>query len=442
MSKSKGNTVDPFDLFDKYGADATRWYLLYSSPVWAPTKFDEEGLKEVVGKFFGTLRNVYNFFVLYANLDNIDPRDYNLPHDSRPELDRWILSRYNRLIQGVIEEMDRYDHMKTVRKIQHFVVEDLSNWYIRRARRRFWADGLTDDKKSVYAATWEILTGIAKLTAPLTPFISDEIFMNLTGGDSVHLALYPEVDASCLDDELEERMELVRGLVTLGRGAREKERIKVRQPLNDVLVDGKLKEKIGDMTALIMEELNVRNIVFEDNLEDYMDFALKPNFKIAGPVLGGKIKDFAAVLRESDAAVLNAKLSAEGYVMLDIGGDLLRIEKDFVEVKISAREGFTVAMENDLFVILDVAVTDELLSEGLAREFVSKIQQLRKQQDFEMMDQIDILFSGGEMVAGAVNEHREYIMKETLALSLTEGETDAEGWDLNGYETRIQVARR
>ena len=239
MSKHVGNTVNPFEMLDKYGADATRWYLLHTSPAWSPTKFDEDGLIEITSKFFGTLRNVYNFFVLYSNQDNIDIGKVFVDYRKRPELDRWILSKYNRLIDDVTEEMNRYDHMKTVRKIQNFVVEDLSNWYIRRARRRFWAEELTEDKKSVYATTYEILVGVAQLMAPFAPFISDEIYTDLTGAESVHLSFFPKSDADLIDEKVEERMDLVRDMVALGRGIREKERIKVRQPLNEILVDGK-----------------------------------------------------------------------------------------------------------------------------------------------------------------------------------------------------------
>lgn len=337
MSKSRGNTVSPFELFDKYGADATRWYLLSVSPAWTPTRFDEDGLIDVVSKFFGTLRNVYNFFVLYSNQDEIDPAGLNVPYGERPELDRWILSKYNKLIGDVTEYMDQYDHMKTVRAINDFVNEDLSNWYIRRARRRFYAEELTEDKKSVYATTYEVLVGVARLIAPIAPFISDEIYVNLTGEDTVHIADFPKADRSLIDENVEERMDLVRALVTLGRGTREKEKIKVRQPLSEVLVDGKYEKIIDDLTPLILEELNVKKVVFENDLEKYMNFALKPNFKTAGPVLGGKIKAFGAALAAADAAKLVAELEADGKTSLEIEGQATEITKDFVDVRINAK---------------------------------------------------------------------------------------------------------
>ena len=440
MSKSRGNTVDPFELFDKYGADATRWYLLHTSPAWSPTKFDEDGLIEIVSKFFGTLRNVYNFFVLYSNQDELDPASLEVPYDQRPELDRWIISKYNKLIKEVTEEMDRYDHMKSVRKIQNFVNEDLSNWYIRRARRRFWGEVLDDDKKSVYATTYEVLVGVSKLIAPFAPFISDEMYQNLTGEESVHLAFFPKADESLIDAKVEERMDLVRTLVALGRGIREKERIKVRQPLTEVMVDGKYEAIISDLTPLIMEELNVKTVVFESKLDDYMNYSLKPNFKVAGPMLGKNIKAFGGALAGADPAATVAAIEADGKITMDINGEAVEITKEMVDVRVDAKEGFAVAMENNVFAILDTTVTAELAAEGLARELISKVQQLRKQNDYEMMDNIKIFVEADEDVAAAIDTHRDYIMKETLAVAIENG-ADLKSSDLNGHKTGIGVER-
>lgn len=440
MSKSKGNTVDPFELFDKYGADATRWYLLYTSPAWSPTKFDEDGLIEIVSKFFGTLRNVYNFFVLYSNQDDIDVKNLQIPVEKRTELDRWIISKYNTLLLNVTEEMDKYDHMKAVRKIQDFVVEDLSNWYIRRARRRFYGD-MSEDKKSVYLTTWEILVGVSKLAAPFAPFITDEIYKNLTGEESVHLSEYPEVENSNIDERVQERMDLVRDLAALGRGAREKERIKVRQPVSEILVDGKYEELIWDLTDLIKEELNVKKVVFEKDLNKYMNFTLKPNFKILGPVLGAKIKSFGKAVGSLDPAKAVAQLETCGFIEVELDGETFKAEKEMLDIQIKAKEGFAVAMENNLFTILDTNLTDELIIEGLAREFISKIQQMRKQNNFEMMDRIVISFVGNDKVKTAVNEYREYIMKETLADEVKYVNEDLENYDLNGNETGLKVEK-
>ena len=440
MSKSRGNTVSPFDLFDKYGADATRWYLLGMSPAWTPKKFDEDGLKDVVSKFFGTLRNVYNFFVLYSNEDGIDAANVTVPYGERPELDRWILSKYNRLIVEVRSDMDAYDHMKTVKAITDFVVEDLSNWYIRRARRRFYASGMSEDKKSVYATTYEVLVGVSKMIAPFAPFISDEIYTKLTGEYTVHTAYFPEANTGLIDDKEEERMDLVRTISTLGRGIREKERLKVRQPLTEIVVDGKYEPLIGDLSDLIKDELNVKNVDFEKDLGKFMNFSLKPDFKASGPVLGKKIKDFGAALAKADPAEINAELEKNGSVVMNLGGEDTEIPKEFVDVRINAKEGFSVAMENNVFAILDTTLTPELINEGLARELISKVQQLRKQADYEMMDRIVITIDEDDAVKAAVAEHGDYIKKETLADSIEHGECDAR-FDLNGHDTGIKVKR-
>ena len=443
MSKSKGNSVDPFELFDKYGADATRWYLLYVSPAWSPTKFDEDGLIEVAGKFFGTLRNIYNFFVLYANQDGIDPREFtdSIKFADRPELDRWILSRYNGLIKDVRADLDAYDHMKAVRRLQNFVVEDFSNWYIRRARRRFWATELTDDKKSVYSATYEILVGIAKLAAPLAPFITDEIYINLTGGESVHLDYYPEANEAYMDSKLDEKMDLVRNLVGLGRGVREKEKIKVRQPLSSVLIDGKYENLIGDVADLIKEELNIKQVLFQKELDQFMNYQLKPNFKVAGPELGGKIKQFAKALAKVDAPALIKELNENGQATIDMDGEKQRVLKDFVDIQISAKEGFAVAMENDLFTILDTTITPELAQEGFAREFVSKVQQLRKQMNLEMMDNIKIRYYSDEEVEEALKTYSDYIKTETLANDFIQMNGNWDTFNLNGHDTGIVIEK-
>ncbi|MBQ1407310.1 MAG: isoleucine--tRNA ligase [Eubacterium sp.] len=442
MSKSKGNTVSPFELFDKYGADATRWYLLSVSPAWTPTRFDEDGLKETVSKFFGTLRNVYNFFVLYANLDDIDPSAMDVPAAERPELDRWILSKYNKLVKDVTYFMDNYDHMKTVRAIAEFVDGDLSNWYIRRARRRFYAEELTEDKKSVYRTTYEVLLGVVRLMAPFAPFLSDEMYKKLMNDDTltVHTAYYPEADETLIDEAVEERMDLVKNLVALGRGIREKENIKVRQPLPEIIVDGAYESKIADLSGLIEEELNVKTVVFENELEKYMNYVLKPNFKAAGPALGPKIKAFGAALAKADPAAFNQELNEKGFVTMELNGEPTEIGADLVDVRISAKEGFAVAMENNLFAILDTEITPELEREGIAREIVSKIQQMRKKNDYEMMDRIVIYMSCDDTVAAAVEDYREYITGETLADDVKAAD-GLDKVDINGHKTGLKVER-
>ena len=441
MSKHKGNTVSPFEMLDKYGADAARWYLLGVSPAWQPTRFDEDGLKDVASKFFGTLRNIYNFFVLYANIDDIDPREFDVPYGDRPELDRWILSKYNGLIKDVTEFMDGYDHMKTVKAITDFIDEDLSNWYIRRARRRFFTTDLTDSKKAAYATTYEVLVGVAKLMAPLAPFISDEIYTNLTGEESVHTAFFPKADETLIAKDVEERMDLVRTLVSLGRGIREKERIKVRQPLSEVLVDGKYEALISDLTPLIMEELNVKNVRFDSDLDKFMNFSLKPNFRQAGPYFGKQVKAFGNYIANADPKAFISEIESKGEVNIELDGNTFTVNKELLDIRIEAREGFSVAMENNIFAILDTSLDQALIDEGFARELISKVQQIRKAQDLDMMDNIDIFIDCDQEILNAVNIHKDYIMTETLALSINNEAGLEDTYDLNGHKTGIKVVK-
>lgn len=441
MSKSKGNTVDPFALFDKYGADVARWYLLYTSPAWSPTRFDEDGVMEIQSKYFGTLRNVYNFFVLYSNTDGIDLSGMEVPYERRSELDRWILSKYNRLVREVTEDMDSYEHMKAVKKITEFVSEDLSNWYIRRARRRFYAEEMTEDKKAVFLTTYELLKEVALLSAPFAPFLSDEIYTKLTGEESVHLALFPKAEESLIDAVLEEKMELVRTIVTLGRGEREKEKIKVRQPLREILLDSRYEPQIADMKPLIMEELNVKNVVFEKEMDTYMDYVLKPDFRKAGPVLGKKVNEFGKALAAADAKDVIAKLGTDGKLILNLGGEETEVPADLVDVRVTAKEGFAVGTERGVFVLLDTQLSPELVAEGLARELVSKVQQLRKQKDFEMMDHIELTVTCDEEAKEAFETHRDYIMKETLSDSFRYVDDLPEEFRLNGHQAGISVCR-
>ena len=442
MSKSRGNTVDPFDLFDKYGADALRWYLLYVSPPWTPTRFDIEGLKEVQSKFFGTLKNVYNFFTLYANTDQVDPRSYFMPFEQRAELDLWILSKLNSLKEKVELDMDQYDLTRAIRRIQDFINEDLSNWYIRRSRRRFWETDLTDDKKAVYSTTFEVLVDICKMVAPFAPFLSEELYKNLTGELSVHLSDYPTANPELIDKELEEVMDRVRDLVTLGRSARESARIKVRQPLQRIYIDGKYEESLTHLVPLMKDELNVKEVVFEKNLSQYMNFSLKPNFKVLGPVLGPKLRVFSKALNDLDPAEYAPRLEQGETIKIDLDGEDFEINRDNILITISAKEGYDVETENNLFVILDTSLSQELIEEGLARELISKVQQLRKANDFEMMDNIRISLKADEAMKQAVEAFRDYIMNETLALELEYLEDDSlEEFDINDHLTGIGVTR-
>ena len=441
MSKSRGNAVNPFEMFEKYGADALRWYLLYVSPAWTPTKFDEDGLKEVLSKFFNTTQNVYNFFTLYANTDDVDPKEFFVPVEERPELDRWILSKFQRVLKEVLESMAGYDMNKVVRRIQDFVNEDLSNWYIRRSRRRFWGGELNDDKKAVYNTTYEVLNGLARMIAPFAPYLAEEMYQKLTGEESVHLATYPEHQPELMDDHVEERMDLVRTLVTLGRASREEAKIKVRQPIGKVMVDGKHESLIGDLVPLIQEELNVKEVVFERDLNSFMNFTIKPNFRAVGPKLGKKMGMFGKALAALDGSVYAPKFEAGESVAVDLAGEEFVATADDVQVTIQAKEGFNVSMADNQFLILDTTLTEELVQEGYARELVSKVQNLRKSSGFEVTDQIKIYFEGDEEIQAAVEAFGDYIKGETLAVSIEAKPELEDKQNLNGHQTGLAVEK-
>lgn len=442
MSKSKGNTVDPFALFDQYGADVLRWYLLYVSPPWVPTRFDVEGLKEVQSKFFGTIKNVYNFFVLYANTDDINPREFYVEPKDRAELDCWILSKFNRLKQEVEQDLAVFEVTKVVRNIQDFVNEDLSNWYIRRSRRRFWETGLTDDKKSVYNTTYEILVELSQMIAPFAPYLSEEMYRNLTGNLSVHLSTYPVCDETVLDTALEEKMDLVKNLVTLGRASREKVKIKVRQPIQKVLVDASYEEIMGDLVPLMKEELNVKEVVFSSDLQQYISYRLKPNLPVLGRLLGAKMRFFQKELAQLDAKEVVESLHLGKEVTMNLDGEPFTLSEEHVLITIDSKEGFDVESHEGLFIILDTQLTDELIEEGFVREFISRIQQMRKANDYEMMDHIRIFYTATETLTKAIKNHAEFIKSETLADELVcEIKEGMKEETLNGEATSLFVER-
>jgi len=443
MSKSRGNSLDALELFDEYGADAVRWYMYYVSPAWTPTKFDVEGLREINSKFFKTLQNVYNFFSLYANTDEIDVDAFDVAYEKRSKLDKWILSKLNNTVRVATKELEVYDLTKAVRAIQKFVDEDLSNWYIRRSRRRFWQSELNDDKKAVYQTTYEILLTVAKLSAPFAPYISEEIYDKLTGKKSVHLENFPEVNLEFINNDLEEEMDYVRNLVTLGRASREAVKIKVRQPITKVVVDGNKKDLIEDLIPLIKEELNVKKVEFVSDLGQYMNYEIKPNFKVVGPVLGKKVGLFNKTLSSLDASKYAPELKAGKTITVDLGGEAFDVTEELVDIRMDAKEGFTVRIENNIFIILDTNLTEELVDEGYAREFISRIQQIRKDKDFDMMDNIEIYYNTEERFDKAVKLYKDYIMKETLGLSLIES-TDKETieYELNGVKVNIYIEKK
>ena len=440
MHKSKGNAVEPFSILEKYGADATRWYMLYASPVWTPLKFDEEGIKEVQSKFFNTLKNTYTFFQLYANTDHIDPREFKVKYKDLDEIDKWLLSKYHKLVHYVTNAMDEYDLNKAVRLINYFVNEDLSNWYIRRNRRRFWESEMTTSKKAVYQTTYEVLVGICLLIAPIVPFVADEIYVNLTGEESVHLADYPKYDKKMIQEAIEKKMDLVRELISLGRNAREEAKIKVRQPLSEVILDGKNEELIKDLVQLIKEELNVKTVTFASDLSIYMNFEVKPNFKICGKMFGPHIKEFQqklTTLSDEDIATLNEN----GSIKMEIDHEEVEVVSEMVEIRISSKEGFNASHEGNQFIVLNTTLTEELLHEGVVRELISKVQNLRKAKDFDISDRIHLYYQASDNFEKAIRDFKALIQEETLAISMESKENSGEVYSLNGIDVQLDIEK-
>ncbi len=440
MSKSRGNIVEPFSTIKEYGADTVRFYLPYVSPVWTPLKFDMEGLKEVYSKFFNPLRNTYNFFAMYANVDKIDIEKCQVEYDKREEIDKWLLSKYYRLVKNVIASFDEYDLNKVVRFLASFVSDDLSNWYIRRNRNRFWGSSLDESKKSVYITTYEVLVGLSKLIAPITPFLSEEMYRNLTGKESVHLEDYPVCDEPLIVEKIEGRMDLVRDLISLGRYVREEAKIKVRQPLSKAIVDGKNEELIHDLTGLMKEELNVKEVIFTNELNHYMNFMVKPNFKVVGKILGSKVGEFGNVLGSLSEEEVQL-LQQNKAITISLSGEEMEVTPDMVDIRIDSKDGFNVGMLNNHFIILNTELSEELIEEGIARELVSKIQQLRKSNDFDITDRILINYCADEEIEKAICNNLEYIKDETLALSLERKDNLKEVFGINGHEVYLEVVK-
>ena len=434
MSKSTGNIIDPIKIMEEYGADTVRWYMLYASPVWTPLKFDVEGLKEVHSKFFNPLRNSYNFFAIYANADKItDINTCKVAYKDREDIDKWLLSKYNKLVKEVTESYDEYDLNKVVKLITDFTSIDLSNWYIRRNRDRFWDSEMTTSKKSVYMTTYEVLLGLSKLIAPIASYTAEEIYTNLTGNTSVHLSDFPVCNEELIDLKLEEKMDLVRDLISIGRNVREESKIKVRQPISEILLDKKKEKVIGELTSLIKEELNVKEVIYTDNLSTYMNFMVKPNFKEVGKIFGKNIKEFSDKLLELSNEDIN-KLENNESIKMSIDNTTYDITKDMVDIRISSKEGFKAMVDGNNFVILNTTITKELENEGLARETISKVQQLRKTMNFDITDRINMYIDATEEYKENIKDYLDMIKDETLTINVYDKDGIEDKVNINDYE--------
>jgi isoleucyl-tRNA synthetase len=451
MSKRLGNAVDPFETLDVFGPDATRWYMISNANPWDNLKFDQDGISEVRNKFFGTLYNTYSFFSLYANLDNFEYLEKDLPLEKRPEIDRWILSELHTLIQKVDDYYADYEPTKATRAISEFVQENLSNWFVRLSRRRYWKGSYNDDKISAYQTLYTCLETVAKLGAPVAPFFMDRLYRDLTQGTtknkkaSVHLTDFPKADVSFINKKLEHKMQKAQTISSLVLSLRQREKIKVRQPLQKIMIpvlEASEREEILAVSDLIKSEVNVKEIELIDEGSGMLVKQIKPDFKALGPRFGKDMKAVAAVISGFDQKQI-ATLEKDGEISVSINEKNTTLALDDVIISSQDIEGWLVANANGVTVALDVTITPDLKNEGIARELVNRIQNLRKDSGFEVTDRIEVTLQDNEKLKTAVNQNLQYIKEETLTEVLQFQPQISNGTEIafDDIETRISIKK-
>ena len=447
MSKSKGNAVDPFDALKKHGADAIRWYFYSNSAPWLPNRFHDDAVIEGQRKFMGTLWNTYAFFVLYANIDNFDPTKYTLDYDKLSVMDKWLLSKLSTLIKTVDTDLDTYKITETARALDNFV-DELSNWYVRRSRERFWTPGMEQDKINAYMTLYTALVTVSKVAAPMIPFMTDEIYRNLvcsvdkTAPISVHLCDFPIANESYIDSKLEERMEDVLDIVVLGRACRNTAQIKNRQPIAKMYIkaDYTLPEYFTDIIA---DELNVKSVEFANDVSAFTTYSFKPQLRTVGPKYGKYLGKIRELLSSVDGNAAMAELKANGVLVLDLGDAKAELTEEDLLIESAQKPGFASNSDHGVTVVLDTNLTPELIEEGYMRELVSKIQTMRKESGFEVMDNIRVYISGSEIIKDIVRKNFDEIKGEVLAKDVvfdTEFAT-SKNWDLNGQQVKLGVEK-
>ena len=447
MSKSKGNAVDPFEALEQYGADAIRWYFYSNSAPWLPNRFHGDAVVEGQRKFMGTLWNTYAFYVLYANIDGFDPTKYTLNRNTLSVMDKWILSKLNSTVKKVDSLLEGYKITESTRVLESFV-DELSNWYVRRCRERFWVKGMPEDKVNAYMTLYTCLVTVAKLAAPHVPFMTEEIYRNLvcsvdkSAPESIHLCSYPTCDESLIDPALEENMEEVVDVVVLGRACRNAAAIKNRQPVAKMYVKA---DKTPDESfiAVIREELNVKAVEFTNNVSEFTTYNFKPQLRTVGPKYGKYLGGIRAALQTLDGNAAYAELEEKGAIHLDIQGADIELTRDDLLIEMTKKEGFESLGDRGVTVVIDKNLTPELIEEGNVREIISKIQTMRKDSGFEVMDNIRIALTGNATVEAVAERNAEEIKEETLGVSLTVGETltNAKEWNINGETVTISVEK-
>lgn len=447
MSKSKGNAVDPFDALQTYGADAIRWYFYTSSAPWLPSRFAGKTVVEGQRKFMGTLWNTYAFFVLYANIDNFDATKYSLEYEKLAVMDKWLLSRLESTVKAVDDNLANYRIPEAAKALQSFV-DDMSNWYVRRSRERFWAKGMEQDKINAYMTLYTALVTVAKAAAPMIPFMTEDIYQNLvksidaSAPESIHLCDFPEVHENWIDPKMEEDMADLLEIVVMGRAARNTANIKNRQPIGTMYVKSEF--QLSEFYKEIIEdELNVKEVVFKDDIADFISYSFKPQMRTVGPKYGKLLNKIKTVLSELDGNKAMAELKSTGELKLDIDGqEIVLLEEDLL-IDMAQMEGYVSESDHTITVVLDTNLTPELIEEGFVRELVSKIQTMRKEAGFEVMDKIRVYAKDNDKIVDIMKNHGDEIKSEVLAEDIVTGETKGyeKEWNINSEKVTMAVER-
>ena len=447
MSKSKGNAVDPFDALNKYGADAIRWYFYINSAPWLPNRFHGKAVVEGQRKFMSTLWNTYAFFVLYADIDNFDPTKYELNYDQLPVMDKWLLSRLNTTVQAVDNDLANYKIPEAARALQEFV-DEMSNWYVRRSRERFWAKGMEQDKINAYMTLYHALVTIAKTAAPMIPFMTEDMYQNLVRSvdkdapESIHLCDFPTVNEAWIDKDLEADMKELLEIVVLGRACRNTANIKNRQPIGTMYV--KAEKKMGEFyTDIIADELNVKEVKFADDVESFISYSFKPQLRTVGPKYGKLLGGIRQALTDINGTAAMNELRTNGVLKLDINGNDVELTEEDLLIETAQTEGYVSESDGETSVVLDTNLTPELIEEGFVREIISKIQTMRKEAGFEVMDKIVVYAHGNDKIQDVMKAHEDEIKSEVLADEMVLGETDGyvKEWNINKEAVTMGVKK-
>ena len=447
MSKSKGNAVDPFDALQTHGADAIRWYFYSNSAPWLPNRFYDKAVTEGQRKFLGTIWNTYAFFVLYANIDNFDATKYKLEYDKLSVMDKWILSKVNSLVKSVDAYLNDYKIPETTRVLEEFV-DDLSNWYVRRSRERSWAKGMEQDKINAYMTLYTSLVTLCKVAAPMIPFMTEEIYLNIVAGidktapESIHLCDFPVANEAYIDKELEANMDEVLRIVVVGRACRNAANIKNRQPIGKMYV--KAEAELSDFYKEIIEdELNVKEVEFTNDVRAYSSYSFKPQLKTVGPKYGRLLGKIKQALSEVDGNTAMDELNEKGQLTFDFDGETVELTKDDLLIEIAQTEGFESGNDGDITVVLDTNLTPELVEEGFMREIISKIQTMRKEAGFEVMDKITVYSDGNDKIAELISKNEDTVKNDVLATEIITGKIEgySKEWNINGENVTFGVKK-